>query len=137
MNEILDKLIEWVQEKHVDHAINDTGNTITKVLLGLVAIVAAAFLYYRAWKQGKELAKLQHEKDVLEEKSIQKVTKDKIDQSLEAISKLKQLEISNLNKISIVDLQLKKLDEERTKTKNEIESLETWSDINRYLDQHK
>lgn len=130
----LDKLSDLVKnqgEKQQDRS--GLVKLLAGIGIGLLAIGTIAFLYYRLWKQSRELAKLRHERDLAAERINQ--------------AKLKK-EVEGINKsIKVIDLatdkaqkELKKLDDELLKTeiktnetKKTIDDISNWRDLDNYL----
>ena len=89
------------------------------VLAAGVAALIIGLLSWRAHKTGKKLAKLQHEKDVAEEKKEQAKAQDEIDKIDE--------------KIKVIDESLQEAKETYNQAKETIDEIKTWDDFdNKY-----
>ena len=105
----------------------------TVAIVTVVALLVIAFFYFRAWRYGKKLAKLLHERDVAEqEKEREKVIVVIDENSRQAEEKMKR--VAELDK-NLEDLESKidELEKNRTMTNEKIADLKNWDDIDRYL----
>ena len=136
----LDGILGWVQEKK---ALAEDPKTVTTksspwgwvVGLGVAVLVffALAFLAWRAWSKGREIAKLKHEMDVKKEEE----TKAKINSLLEANKQQrKQLESKATSLASAVERikgELKVAEDERKLAHETINKITSWEDVDSIL----
>ncbi len=131
------KLLNWVKgQGSKQKERSGPWKLISGLFVSAIAMAGLAFMYYRSWRQGKEIAKLKHERDVANQKKRSaalefKVTTNKLK---EAALRKKRLEASQrekkLNKV------LKGLEKNETKNRNEIANLQNWRDIDSFLSKH-
>lgn len=130
----LDKITGWVKgqgEKQQDRKA--PWNWITGLIVGVVALVAVGLMYWRSWKQGRELAKLKHERDVNEqERERAEVTKAM------AINQKKihthSIEVQKAkNRIREIDEFIDEEEDKKAETCEKINALKNWRDLDRYL----
>ena len=136
----LDGILGWVQEKK---ALAEDPKTVTTksspwgwvggVGVAVLVFFALAFLAWRAWSKGREIAKLKHEMDVKKEEE----TKAKINSLLEANKQQrKQLESKAASLASAVERikgELKVAEDERKLAHETINKITSWEDVDSIL----
>jgi len=134
----LDKVVDWIKSNKETHGGSKSPwSLVVGLMTAAVALLATGFMYYRAWKQGKVIAKLKHEKDLAEQVKLtgevaRQVSKNKVQAAiLRKKGKLAE------EKIKELDTQLKELDDVRTKTTNDIKAINSWSDVDSFLSKRK
>ena len=111
-----------------------TGKLIAILIAALASAVAIFTLYVKLRKQGKELAKLKHEKNVHVEEAKQAEADAEIaknDESFnEAIDQARQAEEA------VVDLELKitETNASLAAKREAIQALSTWDDVTKFLE---
>lgn len=136
----LDGILGWVQEKKAE--AEDPKTTTTKStpwgwVVGLVVAVlifcALAFLAWRAWSKGREIAKLKHELDVKKEEE----RKAKINAELEKNKKQrKQLEskaVSITATVGKIKDEIKEAEDERRLAHKTIDEITSWEDVDKIV----
>ena len=105
----------------------------TKILLGIAAFAAVAYLSYAAYRKNKALAKASHERDLAIEKLNQKKLEwelapvdEEISKKLEELSRLKE-EAARLDEIYL------ELKEKHEYERYRIGAIKNWEDMDRYL----
>jgi uncharacterized protein HemX len=126
---IMDSLVDFVESTKS----KKKKGIVSLLLVLLVTAIAGAYFYFKAWKQGKEYAKLLHEKDVAEQQR----------QVHEADIKLSTLESEKQENIQIVaekesqikdlDSKLERLQLEHAEVTNKISKLTSWDDVDDFL----
>ena len=102
------------------------------LVLGVLTLLVLGWFYFQAWKKGKELAKLKHEKDKLEQHkavdaALQKVSKN------EALVEIFEQNIRELEKeIDKINVSLHTVEEEYNNAKNAINSISSWDDVDKH-----
>jgi biopolymer transport protein ExbB/TolQ len=100
-------------------------------IIGAVAAIIIAILSFRAWKTGKKMAKLLHEKAVTDEKAEQAIADAMIAES-EAEKQAAQVEI---DKIRVRLAELAEVMQETEKTyeqaKETIHEIKTWDEFDK------
>jgi YesN/AraC family two-component response regulator len=131
----LDKITGWVKhqgEKQQKRKV--PWNWVTGLIVGAVALLAVGFMYWRSWKQGRELAKLKHERDVTEQEKAQaKVSEAMAVNQRRALKHKMEAERLKIY-IETINEDLGKITNETTETNKKIDSLKNWRDVDRYLD---
>lgn len=98
-----------------------------------VAFLIIGLLSWRAFRQGKKLAKLMHEKAVQEELAEQAKANEKIAESearrLEAVKKVEEIR----KKIAGIDEAMKEAESIRDQSKETIDEIKTWDDLDAHL----
>lgn len=107
------------------------GGAILAAVIGSVAAIIIAILSFRAWKTGKKMAKLLHEKAVTDEKAEQAVADAMLAES-EAEKQAAQVEI---DKIRVRLAELAEVMQETEKTyeqaKETIHEIRTWDELDK------
>lgn len=111
-----------------DGTKNKAG-VILAALTGIVALTVIAILSFRAWRMGKKLAKLQHEKDVADEKAEQAVADAMIAESEEE-KQAAQAQIEEIRK-RLLEIAVATQEAQTTydQAKESINEIETWEDF--------
>lgn len=136
----LDGILGWVQKKKVQATNPDSKVTKSSPwgwVVGLVAAVliffALAFLAWRAWKKGREIAKLKHQLDLKKEEEF----KIKVNATIHANKKQrKQLEskaASLATTVKKIKNDLKKAEEERKLAHSTIDEITSWEDVDKIV----
>lgn len=124
--------------------VKDQGNKqqdrtgFTKIIIGvgvsLLAVATIAFLYYRLWKQSKELAKLRHDRDLAIEQVNQAKLKKEL-RSQEKVIKVIDLATEKAQKeVKNIDEELAKAQTKNNETLKTIDDIRDWNSVDRYLD---
>lgn len=129
---ILDKLVDWTkgQGEKQSKRSNPWG-WVTGLLVSAVALFTAGFLAWRARKQGKELAKLKHEKDVAEQKKITSEASSKTIKNQVKAATLRADAVEAIEKIKELDKQIEEIEARRTKHEKQIDAVKNWDDVAR------
>lgn len=105
---------------------------IIAAIAGSVALLIIAIVSFRAWKTGKKLAKLLHEKAVNEEKFIQA----KVDKKIAISEKAKQAaddKIEDLHfKLVKITEAIQKAEDIFDDSKDMINEIKTWDDLEKF-----
>lgn len=105
------------------------------VLIGLalsVAMIIIGLLSFRAWKNGKKMAKLLHEKAVAEEKEIQ-ASADALIADSEAKKKAAAEQVELLRqKILEINERLQETESIYEQSKETISEIKTWEEFDRF-----
>lgn len=135
MSNLVDKLTGWVKGQGPKQEKRSTSwGWTTSLAVGAVAMLAVGFMYWRSWKQGRRLAKLEHERDLTEQ------TKAKAALAAETAATNKKIQLNELeairakNRIKRLDEDLGKITDETIETREKIDMLKNWRDVDRYLD---
>jgi len=131
----LDSVNKWVKDQGKKQESRSTPMAwVTSLIVGAVALLAVGFMYWRSWKQGRELAKLKHEKDVAVQGEIRAKAQSALDENNKAaavhslsVQKSKQL-------VEKLEGDLKAIEARKVKTDAEINALKSWDDVDRYLE---
>ncbi len=131
----LDKLTGWVKgQGKKQQSRKAPWAWITTLLVGAVALFAVGFMYWRSWKQGRALAKLKHERDVVEQNKARAEVTDAMAVNEKKI-RTHSLEIErSKHRIKRLDVDLGKITDETIETHEKIDLLKNWRDVDRYLD---
>ena len=108
-----------------------SGGAIIALAIGAVAAFIIAILSFRAWKTGKKLAKLQHEKAVTLEKADQALADILLAES-EADKQAAQVEIDKIRE-RLVQLAEAMQEAETTyeQAKETIHEIKTWDELDK------
>jgi hypothetical protein len=131
---IVDKLSGWIKGQGDKQSKRKSPwKWVTGLLVGAVALFTIGFMYWRAWKQGRELAKLKHQRDVAdEEKKQAKITEAMA--ANDAKASLHSLEAKKAElKVEKIDMELRNIEHDKRITNSEIGNLKNWRDIDGYL----
>jgi septal ring factor EnvC (AmiA/AmiB activator) len=131
----LDKIAGWVRgQGQKQPQRSAAGGWVTGLVVAAIAMLVVGALYFRAWRQGRKLAKLLHEKDVAEQEVARKKAADRVKLNNEEAMKL-EAEIEATEKdIAVLDSELNAASARKTRTDETIDALRNWRDVDRYLD---
>ncbi len=131
---MLNQLESWVKSQgEKQQKRGKSWSWVSGLLVAAIAMLAIGFAYFRAWKQGRELAKLKHEKDVAkQELEVKKVT-DLVTEREKTQAKKWVVIREAEDKIVAIDAALKVLDEKKAETHATIDAMRNWDDVDRYL----
>ena len=130
----LSKVTEWVSNQgKAQTERSSPASWVMGLLVAAVAMIGLGIAYWRARKQGKEIAKLKHEKDVAARDKEQADLAHKITKSSVRAAKLRAKGRRAEITIEEVDRKLKEIEENATSTRSQIDALKNWDDVDRYL----
>lgn len=130
----LDGILGAIQAKKEESQKNGTSwSWVTATIAAILAFIGLAFASYDAWKKGREIAKLKHEKDVAEEAKQRAEIEVKLTTETER-QKVQQLLIANITK-TIVNLKIdiEKAEKERQDIHNKIDKVTNWDDLDQLM----
>ena len=126
----LDGLLGIVQQKKEESQSSGTPwGWITAAIAAILAFVGLAFAAYDAWKKGRELAKLKHEADAMEEARIQAEiaaklsTEDQIQRSQSLAAEQFSKQVEQLKE------QIRSIEQERKDLHSKIDKVTSWVDV--------
>lgn len=130
----LDKLTGWVKgQGEKQQKRKAPWAWVTTLVVGAVALFAVGFMYWRSWKQGRELAKLKHKRDVAEQEKKRTSVSEAIAVTDKKI-RTHSLEAERAKKrVDELDKDLGKITNESNETREKIDALKNWRDVDRYL----
>lgn len=107
------------------------GGAIAAAAIGAVAAIIIAILSFRAWKTGKKMAKLLHEKAVTDEKAEQAVADAMIAES-EAEKQAAQAEIDKIReKLAGIAEAMQEAEQTYEQAKETIHEIKTWDEFDK------
>lgn len=131
MDKVVDRLLDVFRSLKGGSDGKKKRGALFAGLAAAVAFIVIGLLSFRAWKTGKKLAALQHEKDVNEEKAEQAKADAKIAES-EAEKHVAQKKIEEIEqKIKVVDEALDEAKSIYDQTKETIEEIQTWDEFDK------
>ena len=128
LQSILTSIKDWFVSK--GESKNSSGSTTYKWLIGLfvgaLSLLGLAYAVWVQYKQGKELAKLKHEKDLAEEKLKQDEFNKKVAvHDLDIVESNKNIADSK-KEIEELEVKLKKAEEDNKRISDEINAINDW-----------
>ena len=112
-----------------DSGSDDSLGWVTKLVILIIGLSVIAVFAWSSWRNGKKLAKLEHERDVLEEEKHQA----ELDNKLDALERRKEEALADIAAIDDAVASLE--DEKRLNDKRheealkDIDSIDSWDDI--------
>lgn len=128
----LDGLLGAVQAKKEESQKSGTQwGWVTAAIAAVLAFVGLAFAAYDAWKKGREIAKLQHEKDVEAEAKQRAEIEAKLAVE-ESRQKTQLLLVENHAKqIAKLESEIAEKEKERQAIHAKIDKATSWSDLDK------
>lgn len=132
MTEILNKIVGFMKDQTASKAEAPASSKwVYWLVIGIAAVISIAIAYYLMWKKGREIAKLQHEKDVNDELKRQEEENKKITSSTSEISvanaKIQELTKKN----SDIDSQLLEIENQKKIVERQLENAKNWQDLDK------
>lgn len=134
----VDRLAGWVQAKgQQDKAERDEGGSGVGWIVGLVvsavAMAAIGFLAWRNWKQGKQLAKLLHERDVRQQEAYREQSMAEMTAHEKQAQKLLRAAREAEREVARIKDEIQEVRDAQDARNREIDALRNWRDVDRYL----
>lgn len=130
----LDGILGIVQKKKEEsRAAGTSWGWVTAALAAVLAFIGLAFAAYDAWKKGREIAKLKHEKDLAEETKQKVIAEEKITKEYTK-QKSQQILISSLEtKIAAINTKIGNAEQQRQNIHSKIDQVTSWADFDDLL----
>ena len=129
---IIDKVSGWVQgQGPKQEKRGKAWSSITGLVIGAIALFTVAYISWRAHRQGKKLAKLQHERDVAEQRKITNEVSARVMKNAARAATLRKQAEESKAKIEELDKEIAEIEARRTRNKNEIDAVKNWDDVAR------
>jgi len=126
----LDGILGAIQAKKEESQKSGTSwSWVTAAIASILAFIGLAFAAYDAWKKGREIAQLKHEKDLAEEAKQKAIIEEKLTQD-QIRQKSHQFLISNLeSKIATLNTAIGNAEIQRKDIHNKIDKVTSWADF--------
>jgi len=98
-----------------------------------LALIAIAVLYWRLRASGKELAKLRHERDVARERAVQAKTDMMVAENTSQVAEALARAEAASEEVAVIRHHIQETVEAQRTAHALIDSLKSWEDIERYL----
>lgn len=123
-------VLGWVEKKKEESKKDGKSwGWVGGLAMAVIVFFALAYAAYTAWKKGREIAKLKHKVDVIEEKEQAAKADAKIDKNRVAAAGL-EVEAERLrNLVTEGKRQIRELETERKKLHNKIDKITSWEDV--------
>ena len=127
-------LRDWIKNQGKANSNRDgLWKWLSGLMVSAIAMLTIGMMYWRARKQGKQLAKLLHERDLAEEivnrgKVLDFVSRNEIEaEKRRATTKEAKIVIDEIDK-TIMEIK-----NNATKTKTDIQNLKNWRDFDNFV----
>lgn len=138
LKDTLKGVLGWVQKEKAQAKTAGKGGSpwgwVVGLILAAIIFFALAFLAWRAWKKGREIAKLKHQIDVDKEKKRQAEVDAKLTSLEEKRKRLEEDARSLEVDIKEAKDEVAKLETERREAHATIDAVTTWEDVDAILD---
>jgi cytochrome c-type biogenesis protein CcmH/NrfG len=136
-------ILKWVQERKVKAENPQVKNVtksspwgwITGIFVALAVFVALAILAWRAWKKGREIAKLKHELDLRKEQEQQAKTGAALADNQAKREQLEKDAQLLRGESKFLKLEIEKLEQERKLEHEKIDKVTSWEDVDALLEE--
>lgn len=106
---------------------------IVSAIVGVLALGAIAWLYFKLWRQSKELAQLRHDRDVAAEKVVRAEVESKIVDNLEAYRVARADAFTAHHQVETLKNAIDRVEVEHKQVREAVDALQNWDDVDRYL----
>jgi len=136
----LNGILGWVQKKKIQ--AENPKTKITKsspwgLTVGLVVAVliffALAFVAWRAWKKGREIAKLKHELDKKKEQERKVKINEQLTKNDEKRKQLEDKAVAITASIMKIKIELAEAEAQRNLAHKTIDKITSWEDVNKII----
>lgn len=131
------KVISSLQKVVNDYSKSDNKGTnrgwIGALVVGVFVILLTAVFGFIAWRRGKKLAKLLHEKAVSEEKHHQAQVDAQLAESDEAFNDAISQAVEHQENITRLGQEADELKGQLDDVKKDLDDITSWDDVDRYL----
>lgn len=135
-------IVKWVEDKK-KQAENPNNKNVSKskpwgwfigIFVSILIFFVLAFYAWKAWKNGRKIAILNHELDVIKETKQKKEIDEKLEKN--TLERLKNdIEIKVLeSKIKLIKGKIIKLENDRLRTHELIKNITTWEESDKLLE---
>ena len=107
---------------------------VVGIFISILVFFSLAIVAWKAWKRGKEIAKLKHQVDVNEEKKRWLLIDRKLDQNRENQSKMDEEILSVRHEIEEAKIKIGRAERERVLAHKTIDKISSWADVDHLLD---
>ena len=131
---IVDSLMGAVQGYKAKEQSGSGAGWIGAAIAGILGLIGIAIFAFQAWKSGKELAKLKHEKAVREEEEHQAKVDIEIATNEDERQKAIQEADGAGKRIEALELERQRLEGEHREHRERIDAIASWDDVDLFLD---
>lgn len=130
---MLDKIVNWVKGLGAkQEGKSSTGQWIAAALVGIVSLVALAYAAYTQWKLGNQLATLQHEKDVTEEKAVASLADTKIETEKVKIGQAQAAYDTHVLVVKQLETQITETQKTAQDLKDKVNAIKNWDEVDKF-----
>ena len=131
---LLDRLSDWVKtqgQQQTDRAA--PWAWVTGLIIAAIAMLAVGFMYWRSWRQGRELAEALHERDLARENAVKTELDSRQTATNAEVSRRRAAAVEAAFRALEANRAVKQVAARVVKTRENIHALQNWRDIDRYL----
>lgn len=136
----LDGILGWVEKKKHEPKSRSAAQQPSKpwgwvvgIFASIMVFVALSFLAWRAWKKGREIAKLKHKMDVAQEEKRWLEIDKKLTQNAEMREELEKETADLQKRIDHSKNLIVELEKERKEAHSTIDKVSSWADVDRII----
>lgn len=131
---VVERVVDWANSQGGEQKSRSRPwRWVVGLGIGAVVLFFIAFLTWRAFRQGRELAKLKHERDVGEQNKIRAEKEMLLEANERDISKYNAKVWELRGEIKRIDDGIEAVEEENRRAKESIDALQTWDDVDKWL----
>lgn len=118
-----------------DWVKNQDGKTnwVWGLIVSAVGLAVVAFMYWRSWKKGHELAQLKHARDVQEQEKRQTFVRIGVESNKATVDKLMGVVAERKAEIQAIDQAIEQVEKRREADVKEIAAIRNWRDFDRHM----
>ena len=136
---LLTGLMGWIEQRKESAQVplNQTGKPwgwITGIVMVLAVVIGVAIMAWRAWKRGKEIAKLRHQVDVDQEAKHQAEVNTKLEENADFREALIESSQRLMARIEKTKDDIVKLESERRRIHSELNRVTSWEDVDALIE---
>lgn len=133
MSSLFEKAKETILSQNEKEKESKNTGWVAPVVVGVLVLLMAAFFGFFAWRKGRELAKLKHEKDVADEEALQAAADARLAQDQAERDEAAQRLTDAAQRVQELEERIAESKEKYEETRKQLDRITNWDDVDQYL----
>jgi hypothetical protein len=129
---VLDKVLGSIQDNKEKESVG-AGGWLGALIAAILVIIVTGIFGFIAWKRGKEMSKLLHEKAIREEEEHQA----KVNADLAETDEVRDEAIKVVNEarrdIAVLEVERREIEEAHREVRARIDAITSWDDVDSFI----